>query len=462
MLNNRFFEAKFQVFLWIITVISICLNAYLITSKVASYSDQDAQFSELEYSPLEVVDNQPTKEAEPIQWVQGSDGLISIDVNKSGTLATLLASAKINETTTTNILDSIKKVANLTNIAAGTRIQIQTGDTFTCGEEIDPKKVIIYLDAHKLETTFNTALNAYETKRTMLPMEWKVKLVSGTINGSLFSSARKAGAEPTIISQLINLFSYEVDFQREIHTGDTFRIMYEYETDYRGKMVKNPKILYANINLSGNQKELYRHSTASSSIEYYDRKGNTIKRSLLKTPIHGARITSTFGVREHPVLGFSRMHQGLDYGAPKGTPILAAGDGVVQYVKNLSRGYGKHIQIKHTNSYATLYAHLSRFGSNITNGSKVKQGQVIGYVGATGLASGPHLHYEVIKDGKKVNPAKLQIPNFFPLKGTELAKFKDNIRKMDQMVAELDDKKVNAFALNSPKNAVVLNPSKKK
>src|SRR5690349_19376421 len=140
MLNNRFFEARFQVFLWVITVISICLNAYLITSKVASYSDQDAQFSELEYSPLEVVDNQPIKEAEPIQWVQGSDGLISIDVNKSGTLAILLASAKINEATTTNILDSIKKVANLTNIAAGTRIQIQTGDTFTCGE-IDPKKV---------------------------------------------------------------------------------------------------------------------------------------------------------------------------------------------------------------------------------------------------------------------------------------------------------------------------------
>jgi murein DD-endopeptidase MepM/ murein hydrolase activator NlpD len=395
------------------------------------------------------VDNKTTQTPK-IQWVQGEGGIISIDVNKPESLNVLLTSAKINETITTKLLESIKHSTQLTNIASGTRIQIEVDETLD-NREIKPKKLTIFLDSHKIETAFNSALNTYETKRITLPLEWQVKLVSGTINGSLFSSARKAGAEPTIISQLINLFSYDIDFQREIHTGDTFRIMYEYQTDYRGKIVKNPKILYANINLGNTCKELYRHVITSNSVEYYDRKGNSIKRSLLKTPINGAKITSSFGPRLHPILGYNRMHQGLDYGAPKGTPILAAGDGVVKCVKNLSRGYGKHIQIKHTNSYETLYAHLSRFASNVAPGSKVKQGQVIGYVGATGLASGPHLHYEVIKDGKKVNPSTMQAPKFFPLKGTELTKFKDNIRKLEQMVAELDDKKVNAVALNLPK-----------
>lgn len=449
MVDNRFFKAKFQVFLWIVTIISISLNTYLITSKVSSYAEEHNLF-EADEDSLDIASANLVPQPPASQWTKDSDGLISIDVNKPDRLDALFASAKLNEEISGKVLESIKNTAQLTNIKPGTRIQIQISEMMKNGE-ISPKKVTVYLDSHKLETAFNKTLNTYETKRIALPLEWQVKLVSGTINGSLFSSARRAGAEPTIISQLINLFSYDIDFQRDIHSGDTFRIMYEYQSDYRGKIVKNPKILYANVNLRGDEKELYRHSAASNSIEYYDKKGNSIKRSLLKTPISGAKITSSFGIRPHPVLGYSRMHQGLDYGAPKGTPILAAGDGVISFAKKLSRGYGHHIQIKHTDSYSTLYAHCSRFANNIRDGVRVKQGQIIGYVGDTGLASGPHLHYEVILNGHKVNPAKIKAPKFFPLKGVELTKFKDNIRKMDQMVAELDDKKTSAVALNAPK-----------
>ncbi|MCE2992526.1 MAG: M23 family metallopeptidase [Candidatus Jidaibacter sp.] len=450
MVEKRLFRVRFQVFLWIVTIISITLNAYLITSKVSSYTDESESFTCTDDISLNMA-GADVSEIPNSQWIKDSDGIISIDVNKSDKLKTLFSSAQINEEIVDKLLESIRNSTYLTQAKAGTRIQIHMDQGNSSGAKAIPKKVVLYLDSHKLETKLNAALNTYETKRIPLPLEWQVKLVSGTINGSLFSSARRAGAEPSVISQLINLFSYDVDFQRDIHSGDHFKIMYEYQTDYRGKIVKNPKILYANVNLRGTQKELYRHTGNASAIEYYDKSGNSIKRSLLKTPINGARVTSNFGLRTHPVLGYSRMHQGLDYGAPKGTPVLAAGDGVVSFAKSLSRGYGKHVQIKHTPSYSTLYAHLSRFASNIHDGSRVKQGQIIGYVGDTGLASGPHLHYEVIVDGKKVNPAKIKAPKFFPLKGADLAKFKDNVRKLEQMVAELDDKKVNAVAFNNLK-----------
>jgi murein DD-endopeptidase MepM/ murein hydrolase activator NlpD len=161
------------------------------------------------------------------------------------------------------------------------------------------------------------------------------------------------------------------------------------------------------LNLSGEQKSLYRYEFSNGTVEYFDSQGNSIKRALLKTPINGAKLTSGYGYRQHPIYGFSKMHQGLDYGAPQGTPILAAGDGVVELVKKQSRGYGNHVQIKHNGIYSTLYAHMSKFSGKAKKGARIKQGDVIGYVGATGTATGPHLHYEVIERGKKVNPVKV-------------------------------------------------------
>lgn len=448
MLKRKIFEAKFQTFLWVITVVSIALNAYLVGSKFAGYtSDLDAEVAEMESEEAEI---KTTVSEGPTGWIQASNGVISIDVNKSENLATILSSAKIQEDKVTQILAATKKSTPVSTLKPGSRVQLEVNNVLHAAGIVDPKKVTIFLDNTKIETAYNTETNAYDSKSIQMPLEWQVKLVSGNINGSLYTSARKAGADGNVISQLINLFSFDVDFQRDIQLGDSFKILYEYQTDYRGKVVKNPKILYAFLYLKGETKELYRHDMPSGHAEYFNRRGDSVKRALLKTPINGAKISSGYGVRTHPVLGYSKTHLGLDYSAPKGTPILAAGDGTIEFVKNQARGYGKHVQIKHNGTYSTLYAHMSRFGANIRPGMKIKQGQPIGYVGATGLASGPHLHYEVIKGGKKVNPAKENAPRIIPLKGVELAKFKDNIRNLEQMVAELDDKKSSSVAMASP------------
>lgn len=448
MLNRGVFEARFQVALWVITVVSICLNVYLIATQF------DDVFDIEEVADIASLYNEDYKDSTAAQKIAAperpkllpdSNGIITVDLAKGDTLSKVLKLSQISDTDVDDISKSIARIVPTSHIRSGSRIEIELVD-FAKDSQPKAKRVTIYQDIHKVEATYDQANASFSTKKTTLPLQWEVKLVSTTINGSLYSSARKAGADPTIISQLISLFSYNVDFQRDLQAGDGLQIMYEYQTDFRRKVAKNPKILYASINLNGNKKEVYRHELPSGGIDYYDAKGNSVKRSLLRTPINGAKISSTYGLRTHPVLGYSRMHQGLDYSAQKGTPILAAGDGHVEFMKNQARGYGKHVQIKHNANYATLYAHMSRFASHIKPGGRVKQGDIIGYVGDTGLATGPHLHYEVIENGKKVNPSKMKSHKIMPLKGTELARFKEHMRKMGHMVAQLDDNKINAVA----------------
>jgi murein DD-endopeptidase MepM/ murein hydrolase activator NlpD len=232
----------------------------------------------------------------------------------------------------------------------------------------------------------------------------------------------------------INLYSFIVDFQRDIKSGDDFKIYYEYQVDPSNGKIKDSKILYASLNTGGISKEIYRHEMKDGKIDYFDAKGQSVRRALLKTPVSGARISSRYGMRKHPVLGYSRMHRGVDYAAPRGTPIFAAGDGVVSFAKNVRRGYGKHVQIRHNSTYSTLYGHMSKFAKGIKSGTRVKQGQIIGYVGATGLASGPHLHYEVKVRGKQVNPSKINYMKTEPLKLAELERFKKNVALYDVIV----------------------------
>jgi murein DD-endopeptidase MepM/ murein hydrolase activator NlpD len=279
-----------------------------------------------------------------------------------------------------------------------------------------------------------------------MPLEWKVKLVTGKISDNLMSSARAAGIEYSVITKLVSLYSHTIDFQRDIRDGDEFKIMYEYQTNYRDSVMKNPRVLYSYLKVRGSKRELYRDS---NSEMYYDQAGKSIKKVLLKTPISGARISSRFGPRKHPVLGYSRMHKGLDYAAPKGTPIYAAGDGVIQFVKSSSSGYGKHIKVRHNSTYSTLYGHMSRFASNVKSGTRVKQGQIIGYVGATGLASGPHLHYEVHKDGKQINPTNVDSSIIVPLSGNKLVAFKKDVNKIDTMLAKLGKSEKSSVAMKS-------------
>lgn len=447
-------ENQFKLSIWAVVALSVALNVYLILNKYTNVS-----YSEEEIAEADLGDVEYNQEFQGYEAAVANDAKINFGtkvlsqvLSRSESLEQVLKNNNVNNEIAKKIADKFSANSKLSKLKMGAKVQIEIerriSKLFASASAVElPKRVVIFQDKNKYEITLNEASSDFEIKKTEIPSEWKVKLVSGTINGSLYSAAKKVGADKKVVGQFINLYSYDVDFQRDIQAGDSFKILYEYQVDYNGKQIGAPRIITASLNFSGESKDLYRYEMPNGRVDYYDTKGNSIKRALLKTPIHSAKISSHFGLRTHPVHGYSKMHQGLDYSAPKGTPVLAAGDGVVQFVKSQGRGYGNHVQIKHNGTYSTLYAHLSKFGPNLKSGGRIKQGQVIGYVGATGTATGPHLHYEVIQNGKKVNPAKIKAPVFMPLKGVELAKFKESTKKIEQMIAELDDgSKINQVA----------------
>ena len=239
-----------------------------------------------------------------------------------------------------------------------------------------------------------------------------------------------------MLAEIIRIYSWDVDFQREIQSGDRFEVAYERFVDDEGDVVRHGEVIFARLNLSGDLNALYRFESRPGSVDYFDEKGRSAKRPLLRTPIDGARLSSRFGKRRHPVLGYTRMHRGVDFAAATGTPIYAAGDGVVSY-RGRKGGYGNYIRLRHSAGYNTAYAHMSRFKKGIALGSRVRQGQVIGFVGTTGRSTGPHLHYEILSNGRQVNPLTVKMPSGTRLGKKELAKFQSKRANIDALVAGL-------------------------
>jgi murein DD-endopeptidase MepM/ murein hydrolase activator NlpD len=232
------------------------------------------------------------------------------------------------------------------------------------------------------------------------------------------------------------LYSYDVDFQRDVHAGDGFEVFFTRYFDEFGNPVKSGDILFAALTLQGERKPLYRYQREPGrDPEYFDPHGKSIKKSLLRTPIESARVSSGFGMRHHPILGYSKMHKGIDFAAPTGTPVLASGDGVIEFAGR-SGGYGNYIRIQHTAEYQTAYAHLSAYARGLRDGMRVSQGDVIGYVGSTGQSTGPHLHYEIIIDGEQTNPAGVKLDTNQPLTGTALASFVRSKTEIDTLMAK--------------------------
>ncbi|MGJ3260704.1 MAG: peptidoglycan DD-metalloendopeptidase family protein [Rhodospirillales bacterium] len=258
----------------------------------------------------------------------------------------------------------------------------------------------------------------------------------GTIDSSLYIAGRDAGVPPVIIARMIRLLSWDVDFQRDIRRGDSFEVMYERVFDKTGKPVYDGAVTYAAITLSGKRINIYRHKLEDGTIDYFDEDGKASRKALMRTPIDGARLSSTFGKRRHPILGYTRMHKGVDFAAPTGTPIYAAGNGTVAFAGRHG-GYGNYIKIRHNGTYETAYAHMKGFARGIRTGKRVEQGQIIGYVGSTGASTGPHLHYEVMMTGKQVNPLRIKMPSGRSLSGEALARFLEHREKQDQLLASL-------------------------
>ncbi len=259
----------------------------------------------------------------------------------------------------------------------------------------------------------------------------------GTIDSSLYLAGRAAGVPAPVLAELIRAYSYDVDFQREVQAGDSFEVAFESVRNEDGAAVHAGAIRFAALTLSGARKTIWRHVMADGYADYFNDKGESVKKALLKTPIDGAKLSSGFGKRMHPILGYTAMHRGVDFAAPLGTPIYAAGDGTIAAAE-FNGAYGKYVRIRHNGQYATAYAHLSRFGKNIAPGKRVRQGDVIGYVGSTGRSTGPHLHYEILVAGQQTNPLKVKMPAGPKLEGKDLARFLKDKAAIERHIAEAE------------------------
>ena len=283
---------------------------------------------------------------------------------------------------------------------------------------------------------FENSEKNYNIKIINKILEKKNYLAKGIIKNSLYNSAQKQGVDPEIIIEFARIFGFEIDFQRDIRENDEFQILYERFEDDDGEVQKNGEIIFAYMNNNGKEISLYRFKDQKNNIGYYSKDGKSIEKALMKTPINGARLSSSFGLRKHPILGYNKLHQGTDFAAPKGTPIMASGSGTVE-MASWNGAYGKYVRIRHNSTYKTAYAHLSRFGNNIRRGAKVQQGQIIGYVGSTGRSTGPHLHYEVLIKNKRVNSQNLKLPSGKNLTGNDFKVFEETMKSIDELKIQI-------------------------
>ena len=293
----------------------------------------------------------------------------------------------------------------------------------------------------KNEVLFSRLAEGANFKTQKIQKNFKKKLVykETIITNSLYNSAINLGIKPNIIIEFARLYGFQVDFQRDVWKDDSFQIIYEEFVNEENKVVDTGEIIFANLNLQNSDLQLYKYEYEKNKVDYFDENGKSIRKTLMKTPINGARLSSSFGKRKHPILGYTKMHTGTDFAAPTGTPIMASGDGKVTKA-GWCGGGGNCVKIKHNSTYQTVYAHMSKFGRGIKRGARVKQGQIIGYVGSTGLSTGPHLHYEVIENGKKINSQKLKLPSGKVLKGNERKSFEVSKIKIDVLKSNLISK----------------------
>ncbi len=332
----------------------------------------------------------------------------------------------------------IKAVSNglnkkkLTNIYAGKELYL----VLKMGE--DGSRNIINL-AYPINNTTSVEIRKvgeeFNFNEKILKLYKKEVVIKNKIKNNLYKAAIDATIEPNIIVEFARIFGFEVDFQRDIRKGDWFEIMYERFEDDNDIVKDTGKIIYASMYVNGREINLYNFNDGTET-GYYDIKGKSIVKSLMKTPINGARLSSSFGMRKHPILGYNKMHKGTDFAAPSGTPIMASGSGTVTRARWCGGG-GNCVKIKHNSTYQTIYAHMKSFAKGIREGKKVKQGQIIGYVGSTGMSTGPHLHYEVIVNGRKVNSQKLKLPSGKILKGDMREQFELKRIKIDLKLASL-------------------------
>ena len=427
-LDTRVF--KFQKFnpFFLITFIIIFSGFFFIASNLINKKNKDNEknFNEIAKSTefsnfsnfLISKINSPYKE-------------IDYTIKNNDSIEKILKNFKVRSDDIKNISFKLKQ-KKLVNIYTGRKLNL------IIKKQADGSNTIVNL-VYPLNNTSSIEIrksqNNFIINENILQLYKKEVVIRNAIKNNLYSSAVNAGIEPNIIIEFARIFGFEVDFQRDIRKGDWFEILYERFEDDNSKVRDTGKIIYASMFVNGEEINLYNFKF-NNIEDYYNISGKSITKSLMKTPINGARLSSSFGMRKHPILGYNKMHRGTDFAAPSGTPIMASGSGTVTRARWCGGG-GNCVKIKHNSTYETIYAHMKAFAKGIKEGRKVKQGQIIGYVGSTGLSTGPHLHYEVIVNGKKVNSQKLKLPSGKILKGEERKQFELDRIKIDLKLSDL-------------------------
>ena len=424
MLNNFKFKFKknFEIFGLIILI--------FITAISTSYFNYKKNIKEKTYDNF--IDNIYFKKTLSylIDNLEPKYKKVKHKIKSGETFDKILESYSIEKSEIIKIKTSLKKKINLNKLNTKQIIQFSLDKTNNKIEEFiyqTSNTQKIYLKRNVIGDNFNKEIISIKLNKKII---YKENLIAQ----SLYKAATDKQIPANTIIDFAGIYGFQVDFQRDIRKNDKFQIMYEIFLNEQNELIETGEILFANLKLSGQDNNLY-YFDNKGSVGHYDRNGKSVKKALMKTPINGARLSSPFGMRKHPIDGYNKMHRGTDFAAPIGTPIMASGDGIVKKA-GWCGGGGNCVKIKHNSTYQTVYAHMSKFARGIKPGVRVKQGQTIGYVGSTGKSTGPHLHYEVIVNGKKVNSQKLKLPSGKILKGEERKLFETNKIKLDVLKSE--------------------------
>jgi len=359
---------------------------------------------------------------------------INHEIKSGDTIGKILKKYNIKNNEIQKIIDQYQKYGKSNQLAVGNVINLVIDKSLSKEKYSITNFFIPITKSTSIEMKKNE-LGAIESKKIITQLYKKTVVAENIIENNLYSSAINSKINPDTIIEFARIFGFEIDFQRDIRKNDYFKIVYDKFFDENGEFIKSGSILYAHMTVNGREITLYKFGN-DKSYGYFDINGKSVEKALMKTPINGARLSSPFGMRKHPIKGFNKLHTGTDFAAPMGTPIMASGSGTITRAKWCGGG-GNCIKIKHNSTYETIYAHMKSFAKGMKVGKKVRQGQVIGYVGSTGMSTGPHLHYVVIVNGKKVNSQKLNLPSGKILKDNERKEFELRRIKTDVMIAEL-------------------------
>ena len=412
-------------------IIPILITFIFISKSFDQYSENgESKDQELENNLITVKD---------FLFNQFNSGATKVELKarNGDSIQRILYDQKISPTEVNNVLNALRREYNVGPLRNDQKVYLivkkEKNGNFV-------SRLTVNIDNITSIHVFLNKDNVYETKRVTKILTKKNHFIETTIDRGIYRTAKQSGIENSIVAQFARLYGFEVDFQRDLKKNDKIKIFYERYLDDDGVSQRTGNIIYSEIVNAEKNIILYRYEYPNGSIGYFTPEGKSIEKSLMRTPINGAKLSSRYGFRIHPIIGYNQMHQGTDFAAPVGTPIMASGAGTVEYA-GWKGGYGKFISIRHSPVYQTNYAHLQDYAKGIRRGAKVQQGQVIGYLGSTGSSTGPHLHYEVVVNGKKENSQTLKLPSAAPLEGNNKNFFEIQKRNIDNLILEASKKK---------------------